>query len=185
MMGAILIPHHMRKTLRFPNGTVQRMQSLVRQAETATELRRILSILLGSLNMPASEIGQLVGYNEHYIRHFWSRFRTEGEKALKVSRGAGNKNRALLSAKEEEDFLLPFFEKAKRGGILIVDDVHRAYEKQFRRAVHHSVIYNLLHRHGWRKIAPRPSHPKSSQQAQESFKTSFPPERPRGSRRSG
>jgi len=28
----------------------------------------------------------------------------------------------------------------------------------------------MLERHGWRKIAPRPSHPKADPQAQEAFK---------------
>lgn len=176
MIGVFLTPFHMKKEIRFPVGTTKRMQELIQQSETATELRRIQSVMMGSLGMTAGEISQFVGYNEHYIRHFWSRFRAEGEASLDVSKGAGNRNRALLSAKEEEAFLAPFFDKAKRGGILIVQEIHKAYEKQFERLVHHSVIYNLLHRHGWRKIAPRPAHPKGDTTKQELFKASFPPQ---------
>jgi len=33
-----------------------------------------------------------------------------------------------------------------------------------------SSVYRMLERHGWRKIVPRPSHPKADPQAQEAFK---------------
>ncbi|MDR0250284.1 MAG: winged helix-turn-helix domain-containing protein [Burkholderiales bacterium] len=33
-----------------------------------------------------------------------------------------------------------------------------------------SSVYNLLHRHGWRKLAPDKRHPKSDPQAQEEWK---------------
>lgn len=175
--GGVLNLFHMKKETRFPAGTARRMQQLIRQSKTSGELKRIQSVMMGALGMPAGEISQFVGYNEHYIRHFWSRFRAKGEASLEISKGAGNRNRALLSAKMEEVFLAPFFNQAKRGGILIVQEVHKAYEKQFKRLVHHSVIYNLLHRHGWRKIVPRPAHPKGDTTKKELFKASFPPQR--------
>jgi hypothetical protein len=31
-------------------------------------------------------------------------------------------------------------------------------------------VYNLLHRHGWRKLMPRPFHPKRNLAAQDAFK---------------
>ena len=33
-----------------------------------------------------------------------------------------------------------------------------------------STVYNLLHRHGWRKLMPRPFHPKRDLAAQNAFK---------------
>jgi len=152
------------------------MKELLRTAETATELKRIQSVLLGALGMRAEDIGVFVGYNEHYIRHFWRRFRIEGEASLETDKGVGNRNRALVSLEEERAFLEPFFKQAKKGGILIVKEIQKAYEKEFGRRVHHSIIYNLLHRHGWRKIAPRPAHPKGNTTDQEIFKSSFPPQ---------
>lgn len=165
----------MSQSATFATGTTERMKELLGSAETAIELRRIQAVLLGSLGMSAEEISIFVGYNAHYIRHFWSRFRAEGEASLEANKGVGN--RALISIEEEKEFLEPFFEQAKKGGILIVKEIHKAYEKQFRRRIHHSVIYNLLHRHGWRKIIPRPVHPKGNPTDQEIFKGSFPPPR--------
>ena len=38
------------------------------------------------------------------------------------------------------------------------------------RTVSDDYIYDLLHRQGWGKVAPRPRHPKSEPEAQEEFK---------------
>jgi hypothetical protein len=76
----------------------------------------------------------------------------------------------------EEEFLAPFFEKAKTGGILIVSEIHRAHKKRIGKDIPLSSTYNLLHRHNWRKIAPRPSHPKGDEEKREEYKALvFPP----------
>ena len=45
-----------------------------------------------------------------------------------------------------------------------------AYEKAIGHATSDSTVYNLLHRHGWRKLMPRPFHPKRDLAAQNAFK---------------
>jgi hypothetical protein len=45
-----------------------------------------------------------------------------------------------------------------------------AYEKAIGHATSDSTVYNLLHRHGWRKLMPRPFHPKRDVAAQNAFK---------------
>jgi hypothetical protein len=37
-----------------------------------------------------------------------------------------------------------------------------------------STVYRLLDRHGWRKVTPRPRHPKADPAAQAAFKPKFP-----------
>ena len=48
--------------------------------------------------------------------------------------------------------------------------VSKRYETRVGHAVDDSTIYRLLNRHGWRKLMPRPRHPKADPQAQEQFK---------------
>ena len=45
-----------------------------------------------------------------------------------------------------------------------------AYEKAIGHETSKSTIYNLLARHGWRKLMPRPFHPKRDIAAQDAFK---------------
>ena len=79
-----------------------------------------------------------------------------------------------MTPEEEAAFLAPFFEQAKHGGILVAAPVKAAYEKALGRKVPDSTVYRLLARHGWRKIAPRPRHPKGDPQAQEAWKKNSP-----------
>jgi hypothetical protein len=79
-----------------------------------------------------------------------------------------------MTADEENTFLSSFLEKAARGEILMVGDVKRTYEKVVGRTVPRSTIYRMLARHGWRKITPRPHHPKADVLLQEEFKKNSP-----------
>ena len=54
--------------------------------------------------------------------------------------------------------------------MLIVSSIHRDYEQEIGHKVPPSTIYRMLERHGWRKIVPRPSHPKADPESQASFK---------------
>ena len=75
-----------------------------------------------------------------------------------------------MSKEEEMAFLDPFLDRASAGEVLEIGEIHQAYADQLGRSVHRSVVYALLHRHGWRKVAPRPVHPKHNAQAAKSFK---------------
>ncbi len=75
---------------------------------------------------------------------------------------------------EEQAFLGPFFEKAAAGGIFVVSEIRQALEARLERTVALASVYNLLHRHGWRKIAPDKRHPRADAQAQEEWKKNSP-----------
>ena len=68
-----------------------------------------------------------------------------------------------------------FCESRLAGEMLNIHDVKAAYEKAIGHETSNSTIYNLLGRLGWRKLMPRPFHPKRDIAAQNSFKkTAFP-----------
>ncbi len=75
-----------------------------------------------------------------------------------------------MSINQEIQFLAEFTEKAKAGGIIVVSEIKGAYEKAIGHKVPKSTVYRMLDRHRWRKIAPRPRHPKADKKAQEAFK---------------
>src|SRR6266487_4586846 len=64
-------------------------------------------------------------------------------------------------------------EQSRKGGrhheYLTIEQIQRAFEAEVKHEVHVNSIYRLLHRHGWRKLAPRSRHPKANQQEQDAF----------------
>src|SRR5215470_11271343 len=84
----------------------------------------------------------------------------------------GGRRRENMTLEEEEEFLNRFAEKAGAGELLNIHDIKAAYEEIIGHPTSNSTIYNLLERHDWRKLMPRPFHPKSDPKAQEAFKKS-------------
>ena len=58
--------------------------------------------------------------------------------------------------------------------MLVVSPLRAALAQKLGRAVTHSVVYRMLARHGWRKVAPDTRHPKSDPAAQEEWKKNSP-----------
>ena len=57
-----------------------------------------------------------------------------------------------MSLAEEKVLLARFAKAAGAGEMLNIHDLKAAYEKAIRHATSDSTVYNLLHRHGWRKL---------------------------------
>jgi hypothetical protein len=86
----------------------------------------------------------------------------------------GGRRRQNMSYEEEVAFLAPFFEKASQGGILIVGIIKEELDKRLGRNTALASAYNLLHRHGWRKLAPDTHHPQADHGVQEEWKKNSP-----------
>ena len=97
-----------------------------------------------------------------------------GIKALKPKPSGGRKRENMTLA-EEKTLLRHFAKAAGAGEMLNIHDLKAAYEKAIGHETSKSTVYNLLTRHGWRKLMPRPFHPKRDIAAQNAFKkTIFP-----------
>jgi transposase len=84
--------------------------------------------------------------------------------------GRGGRRHENLSLDEEKALLEEFSPVAERGGMLEVSAVKAAYEARVGHAVPKSTVYRMLKRHGWRKVVPRPQHPKNDPARQRAFK---------------
>lgn len=97
-----------------------------------------------------------------------------GLKALQ-SKPSGGRMRENMTLAEEKALLARFSKAAGAGEMLNIHDFKAAYEKAIGHRTSHSTIYNVLARHGWRKLMPRPFHPKRDLAAQNDFKkAAFP-----------
>ena len=93
-----------------------------------------------------------------------------GIKSLKPKPNGGRKHENMTLTKK----LAPFAKATVAGEMLNIHDLKAAYGEGDRHAASDSTVYSLLHRHGWRKLMPRPFRPKRDIAAQNaSKKTDF------------
>ena len=109
----------------------------------------------------------MLGVGRATVARLQSKFRQSGKRTLSgdKQRNWGGRRNALLTWAEEE-VLAPWLEQARAGGVLAVSPLRAALTKKLGEPVKASVVYRLLARHGWRKVAPDTRHPKSDPEAQ-------------------
>lgn len=163
----------MRPKQEFTEAQKIEVRKFLKSAKTKEEFQRAQAIMLRmELGLHASEIAKILGLHTASIWKIHARFFREGSSILK-SKPHGGRYRENLPVCEEQKLLKPFLRESRRSGILIVSKIKKAYEQVLGHEVPPSTVYRMLERNGWRKIVPRPSHPKSDAVAQEAFKKTF------------
>jgi transposase len=117
----------------------------------------------------AEDIARHCGVSKATVHAVIASYNRQGVAAVETA-GKGGRRSGYLSLEEERAFLAPFFERAEMGELATTEEIWRAFEARVGQQVDESTIYRLLNRHGWRKLMPRPRHPKANLQAQEQFK---------------
>lgn len=117
----------------------------------------------------AEDIARHCGVSKASVHAVISSYNRLGVAAVETP-GKGGRRSGYLSVEEETEFLAPFFARAQRGELATTAEIWRAFEERVGHQVDDSTIYRLLNRHGWRKLMPRPRHPKADPPAQEQFK---------------
>ena len=117
----------------------------------------------------AEEIARHCGVSKATVHDVISTYNRLGVAAVETA-GKGGRRHQYLTREEEEQFLAPFFARAEEGELTTTAEIWRAFESRVGHHVDDSTIYRLLNRHGWRKLMPRPRHPKADPQAQEQLK---------------
>jgi transposase len=117
----------------------------------------------------AEDIARHCGVSKATVHAVISSYNRQGVAAVETP-GKGGRRSGYLSLAEERAFLAPFFGRAQKGELATTEEIWRALEARVGHEVDDSTIYRLLNRHGWRKLMPRPRHPKADPQAQQQFK---------------
>ncbi|MDM0117815.1 winged helix-turn-helix domain-containing protein [Variovorax sp. J22R133] len=160
--------------------TVERLAERLKQASTHAEYQRIQCVLIrATLGSSAAQIAELLGWSTATVHVMHSRWSKEGD-AIFDLRGRGGRHHQHLTPEQELQLLAPFVQRAEAGGMLTVAEIQQAYQEQLGKEVAPSTVYRLLDRHGWRKVVPRPRHPKTDVAAQAAFKKTAPNGTPRG-----
>lgn len=147
----------------------------VGEAKSAHELRMAQAMLLPvAFDMNLKQVAEAIGQSVPTVTRLRQDFvRSQRGEPLARARRGGRRNEHM-TLEQERAFLAPYLEQARRGGMLIVPPVKQALEKHLGKPVALSSVYRLVHRHGWRKLAPDKRHPDSDPQAQAEWKKNSP-----------
>jgi transposase len=155
---------------RRPRGgkLLEMAQGLLAKASGADEVRTLQAVVFPlAFGMSIGETARAVGRSVRWTTGARNKFiRAKGmpEKARPKMRC-----RAHMAEAEEAAFLAPFMETARRGGMLVVGAVHAALEARPGRRVARATACSILHRHGWRKLAPDRRHVSADPKAQDDW----------------
>ncbi len=162
----------MKELITCDEATVEALKARLKEAETIAEFQRIQCVLMrATLDCTASEIAQVLGWATATVHITHSRWAREGQAFFDL-KGKGGRNNQNLTEQEEVEVLASFLGQATAGNVLKVAEIQTAYEARVGKAVPNSTIYRMLRRHGWRKVTPRPRHPKADVTARGVFKKS-------------
>ena len=150
------------------------LQTWVREAPDKSSYQRRLAIWLTHVGpLAAHQVAELLCASKQAIWLWISQYNHQGPEGLQ-RQGRGGRRWAFLSVGEEEAFLQQWLPGAAQGQVLSAKQFRSQLEKRLHRRVSLGYVYRLLHRCGWRKLGPRPRHPKAKPRDQERFKKNFP-----------
>jgi transposase len=148
---------------------VRRLKTALHWKIPSAQRQRIQMVLLRESGMTQPAIAQCLGVSLSTVNRAHMAYDAGGIKALKPKPNGGRKHENMTLA-QEKALLARFARRAGAGEMLNIHDLKAAYEGAIGHATSESTVYNLLHRHGWRKLMPRPYHPKRDLAAQNAFK---------------
>ena len=161
----------MAKTSKIvPHLSVSEIDENIKKTKGFWKVQRRLVIRHGMTNPASAEaIGKAVGLKKSTVQQLISRYNKQGPGVVNTQ-GKGGRKYGYLSLEEEKLFLKDCEQKAIAGHYTTVADIQKSFEQRIGKQVPKSTIYNLLKRHDWRKLSPRPHHPKTDRAKQDAFK---------------
>ena len=166
----------MARPRRIDMKVVGQAQKAVVQASSLKELRAAQAVLLPAImGTTLTQTAALIGVGRATVARLQADFRQAKKTTVAPAkqRNWGGRRNALLTIEEEQEFLAPWLEQARTGRVLVVSPLRAALGQRLGKRVKASVLYRLLARHGWRKVAPDTRHPKSDPQVQDEWKKNF------------
>lgn len=136
----------------------------IKQAEKETNdknvSRRLRVLMLRYEGQKVAKIAEMVGMRVNSISQLCRRYQEQGLEEFK--RNKYTSHRQALSVEEEEKILSRFEDAAEAGQEVTAREIKAAFDEVRGKDTGRGYIYALLRRHGWRKVTPRPKHPKAA-----------------------
>lgn len=145
----------------------------VKATQDLNDFKSALAVLLPvKLGLTLEETADLLGVGTASINRLQIRLDLCHTLAS-GKRNWGGRRQSLLSPQEEIDFLKPWAEQARDAGLLVLSPIRAALAQRVGHPVKASVVWRLMARHGWRKVAPDTKHPKNDPKIMAAWKKNF------------
>lgn len=133
------------------------------------QFQRWQALLFVKKGIDAKDISEYVGVVSGTIYQWIYLYNHEGPDKF-VRQGRGGRRFGLMSLEEEASVLDSLKQDAQKGLIINTAKIKATLEQKLDKKISKDYPYDLLHRHGWRKVMPRPEHPKVNKKEQDDFK---------------
>lgn len=148
---------------------IRELEQALRWKIAAAHRQRIQMVLLRESGMTQPAIAAALGVSLSTVNRAHMAYDGGGIEGLKP-KPIGGRQRENMTLAKEKALLARFAKAAGAGEMLNIHDLKAAYEQAIGHQTSNSTVYNLLVRHGWRKLMPRPFHPQRDLAAQNDFK---------------
>jgi len=153
---------------------VAKARRTIKTTRNLEDFKCALAVLLpAKAGLTLAETAGLLGIGTASVNRLQARCGSRGRSASKP-RNWGGRRRALLTPQEEIEFLQPWAEQAQSAGLLVLSPIRAALALRVGHPVKASVVWRLLARHGWRKVAPDTKHPKNDPKIMNAWKKNSP-----------
>jgi transposase len=161
----------MARPRKIDSELVKQAQLVASHTDDIQELRMAQAVLLPALaQMTLKAAAKVMGVGRATVARLQTRFRRRKDAVQPTARKWGGRRRALMKWEEEQDFLSVWRPKAEQGQLIVVTPLQVAVQERLGRRIKPSVVYRLLDRHRWRKVAPDTRHPKAQPTVQDEWK---------------
>jgi len=150
----------MARRRKFEHYQKHEIRKALKKCKDTKALRRLQALDMRSRGKSNQSITDAIGLSEQYITVLVTKYFEGGLDAILTDKRTSNNRR--MSEEAEEKFLEQFRDLADAGQLITVSGILTAFEKETGKPSSTSTIYDLLKRHGWRKLRPRPRHPGSA-----------------------
>ena len=142
----------MAKLVPMPEGAAERLRLELKKARTKGQYQRVLCVWLRALGVPSRQVARILDWNPVAVRQLQARYLHEGEAAFE-GRGRGGRHHQNLTVGDEREFLAGLLNEMRPDATLSARFIQEAYERRLGKPVADTVIYRLLKRHRWRRLA--------------------------------
>lgn len=150
-------------------------KALLNHSKTASELRCALSVVLPlAFNLSLKQTAEIIGRSMTCTSNMRNNFIKKQLRGADETPKPPKRNRAKATLAREAEILDEVLSEAASGGIVIVPPLKPRVEALLGKSISLATLYNMLARHGWRKVAPDKIHPKGDPQAQSVWKKNCP-----------